>query len=254
VQVRGASENIVGTSEHIADGSRELSVRTDQASANLQQAASAMEQISATVRHAETRVEEATRLAEANAGSAERGGKVIGNLVQTMRLLSQESGRIGEIVHTIDGIAFQTNLLALNAAVEAARAGEQGRGFATVASEVRALAQRSAAAAREIKQLIGNSKEQVDSGVRVARDAGGAIDEIVASSRRVRELLSEVSVGAREQTAGVSQTAHAVQQMDVVTQRNSSLAGETASAAGTLQQHARALSAEVAQFRLAEDA
>jgi methyl-accepting chemotaxis protein len=250
VQVRGASESIVGTSERIADGSRELSVRTDQAGANLQQAASAMEEISATVRHAETRVDEATKLAEANAGNAERGGRVIGQLVQTMKTLSQESGRIGEIVHTIDGIAFQTNLLALNAAVEAARAGDQGRGFATVASEVRALAQRSAAAAREIKQLIDNSQEQVQGGVRVAREAGGAIDEIVASSHRVRALLGEVSVGAREQTAGVAQSAQAVQQLDAVTQRNSSLAGETASASGTLQQQAHALAAEVAQFKL----
>jgi methyl-accepting chemotaxis protein len=249
-QVRGASQSIVDTSEQIADGSRELSIRTDQAGANLQQAASAMEQISATVRHAESRVDEASRLADTNAGAAERGGKVIGSLVQTMRVLSQESGRIGEIVHTIDGIAFQTNLLALNAAVEAARAGEQGRGFATVASEVRALAQRSAAAAREIKQLIGTSQEQVDGGVRIAREAGGAIDAIVASSRRVRELLNEVAVGAREQTAGVAQSAQAVQQLDVVTQRNSSLAGETAGASGTLQQQAVALSAEVALFRL----
>jgi methyl-accepting chemotaxis protein len=250
VQVRGASESIVDTSEQIADGSRELSVRTDQAGANLQQAASAMEQISATVRHAESRVDEATKLAEANAGTAERGGQVIGQLVLTMKTLSQESGRIGEIVHTIDGIAFQTNLLALNAAVEAARAGEQGRGFATVASEVRALAQRSAAAAREIKQLIGTSQEQVQGGVRVAREAGSAIDEIVASSRRVRSLLGEVAVGAREQTAGVAQSAQAVQQLDAVTQRNSSLAGETASVSGTLQQQALALAAEVSQFRL----
>jgi methyl-accepting chemotaxis protein len=249
-QVRGASENIVGTSEQIADGASELSARTEQAGANLQQAASAMEEISATVRHAETRVDEAARLAETNSGTAERGGKVIGQLVQTMRTLSQESGRIGEIVHTIDGIAFQTNLLALNAAVEAARAGEQGRGFATVASEVRALAQRSAAAAREIKQLIGASQEQVEGGVRVAREAGGAIEEIVNGSRRVRALLSEVAVGAREQTAGVAQSAHAVQQLDAVTQRNASLAGSTAGAAGTLQQQAQALSAEVAQFQL----
>ncbi len=174
--------------------------------------------------------------------------------MQTMRTLSQESGRIGEIVHTIDGIAFQTNLLALNAAVEAARAGDQGRGFATVASEVRALAQRSAAAAREIKQLIGNSQEQVEGGVKVAREAGGAIDAIVSSSRRVRELLSEVAVGAREQTAGVAQSANAVQQLDAATQRNSSLAGDTAGAAGTLQQQARSLSAEVAQFRLGGNA
>jgi methyl-accepting chemotaxis protein len=253
-QVRGASHNIVGASEQITDGANELSARTEQAGGNLQQAASAMEQISATVRHAESRVDEATRLAGANAGAAERGGQVIGELVQTMRSLSQESGRIGEIVHTIDGIAFQTNLLALNAAVEAARAGDQGRGFATVASEVRALAQRSAAAAREIKQLIGTSQEQVDSGVRVAREAGTAIEEIVSSSRRVRTLLDEVAVGAREQTAGVAQTTQAVQQMDVVTQRNASLAADTASAAVSLQQEAHRLAEGVSRFQLPERA
>jgi methyl-accepting chemotaxis protein len=209
-----------------------------------------MEQISSTVKSNEETVGEATRLAGANADAAARGGAIIGKVVTTMEAINASSGRIGDIIGTIDGIAFQTNLLALNAAVEAARAGEQGRGFAVVAGEVRALAKRSSTAAREIKMLITNSIGQVESGVRVVKQAGETIDEIVGASARVRELLSEVAVGAREQTLGIAQSARAVQELDTVTQQNATLVEQTAAAAGTLNEQAHGLAGEVAQFRL----
>jgi methyl-accepting chemotaxis protein len=249
-QVRNASDSIVNASGEIRGASADLSSRTEQSAANLEQTAAAMEQIAATVRNNETTVGEATRLAATNAQTAERGGEIIGQVVQTMQAINGSSSRIGDIIGTIDGIAFQTNILALNAAVEAARAGEQGRGFAVVASEVRALAQRSGAAAREIKTLITTSMEQVESGTRVVREAGTTIDDIVGSSRRVRELLAEVANGAREQTTGIAQSAKAVQEMDTATQQNAALVEQTAAAAGLLNDQAVGLAGEVAQFKL----
>ena len=249
-RVRGSSDTIVGASTQIAGGATDLQARTEQTASSLQQTAAAMEEITATVQRNTETTDEATRLAAANAGAAERSGRIIGDVMQTMQAINASSGRIGDIIGTIDGIAFQTNILALNAAVEAARAGEQGRGFAVVASEVRALAQRSAAAAREIKGLITDSMGQVEGGVRIVRDAGGAIDEVVGSSRRVSELLAEVAVGAREQSQGVLQSATAVQQMDTATQQNAALVEQTAAAAGELQRQAEQMAAGVAQFRL----
>ena len=249
-QVRNASDSIVHASSEISGASMDLSGRTEQSAANLEETAAAMEQIAATVRNNESTVGEATRIADSNAQSAERGGQIIGHVVKTMQEINGSSTRIGDIIGTIDGIAFQTNILALNAAVEAARAGEQGRGFAVVASEVRALAQRSAAAAREIKTLITTSIEQVETGTRVVRDAGTTIDEIVASSRKVRELLTEVANGAREQTTGIAQSAKAVQELDTVTQQNAALVEQTAAAAGSLNDQAVGLAGEVAQFKL----
>jgi methyl-accepting chemotaxis protein len=249
-QVRGASDSIVHASSEISSASLDLSRRTEQSAANLEQTAAAMEEIAATVRHNEDTVHEATRIADGNATSAEEGGKIISQVVQTMQDINSSSKRIGDIIGTIDGIAFQTNILALNAAVEAARAGEQGRGFAVVASEVRALAQRTAAAAREIKNLIAASLEQVSQGTLVVHDAGQTIEQIVESSRRVRELLAEVTVGAREQTAGIAQSAKAVQELDTVTQQNAALVEETAAAAGSLKDQAQGLAAEVAAFKL----
>jgi methyl-accepting chemotaxis protein len=249
-QVRGASDSIVSASTQIASGAHDLSSRTEQSAANLEETASAMEQIAATVKRGEDAVGEASRLAVANAEQAEQGGRIVGELVQTMQAINGSSVRIGDIIGTIDGIAFQTNILALNAAVEAARAGEQGRGFAVVASEVRALAQRSAIAAREIKALVGTSLAQAESGVQVVQQAGEQIQAIVASSRRVNGLLAEVSVGAREQTAGVMQSARAVQELDGVTQQNAALVEQTAAAAGSLQDQAQGLAGEVSQFRL----
>jgi methyl-accepting chemotaxis protein len=249
-QVRGASDNIVYASSEISTASADLSKRTEQSAANLEQTAGAMEEIAATVRQNEDTVREATRIADGNATSAEQGGKIIGQVVQTMQDINSSSKRIGDIISTIDGIAFQTNILALNAAVEAARAGEQGRGFAVVASEVRLLAQRSAAAAKEIKNLITTSLEQVGQGTRVVHEAGQTIEQIVGSSRRVRELLAEVAIAAREQTTGIAQSAKAVQELDTVTQQNAALVEETAAAAGSLNDQAQGLAAEVAAFKL----
>jgi methyl-accepting chemotaxis protein len=249
-QVRGASDAMVSSSAEIAGGAQDLHQRTEQSAANLEETASAMEQIAATVRSNSDTVDEAAKLAGANADAAQRGGDVIARVMSTMHTINGSSKRIGDIIGTIDGIAFQTNILALNAAVEAARAGDQGRGFAVVASEVRALAQRSAAAAREIKTLITGSVEQVDAGVRIAQRAGDAIAEVVGSAGRVRELLAEVAVGAREQNAGVAQSAKAVQELDNATQQNAALVEQTAAAAGTLKERAQGLAGEVAQFRL----
>jgi methyl-accepting chemotaxis protein len=249
-QVRGASDSIVHASREISGASMDLSGRTEQSAANLQETAAAMEEIAATVRNNEDTVREATRIADGNAQSAERGGQIISQVVLTMQNINSSSSRISDIIGTIDGIAFQTNILALNAAVEAARAGEQGRGFAVVASEVRALAQRSGAAAREIKSLITASVEQVGQGTRVVQEAGQTIEEIVGSSRRVRELLAEVAVAAREQTTGIAQSAKAVQELDTSTQQNAALVEQTAAAAGSLNDQAQGLAAEVAAFRL----
>ena len=249
-QVRRASDSIVTASTQIAGGAQDLSSRTEQSAANLEETASAMEEIAATVKHNEITLEEASRLAGTNSEVAARGGRIIGEVVQTMHKIHSSSGKIGEIIGTIDGIAFQTNILALNAAVEAARAGEQGRGFAVVASEVRALAQRSSTAAREIKTLIGASLEQVESGTRVVREAGETIEEIVGTAGRVKELLQEVAVGSREQTQGVTQTSKAVQELDTVTQQNAALVEQTAAAAGSLKEQATGLAGEVSAFRL----
>ena len=249
-QVRTASDNIVSASAQIAGGAVDLSSRTEQSAARLQETSSAMEQITATVNNNEAALQEVTRLALSNAEIAERGSRIVGQVVDTMHKINSSSGRIGDIVGTIDSIAFQTNILALNAAVEAARAGEQGRGFAVVASEVRALAQRSSAAAREIKQLITASVSQVESGTRVVKDAGATIGEIVGTAHRVRDLLTEVANGTREQNLGVAQSAKAVQALDATTQQNAALVEQTAAAAGTLRDQAQALAQEVSSFKL----
>jgi len=250
VQVRGASDSIVHSSAEIAHGAQDLSARTEHSAANLQQSASAMEEISATVRETAGVARDATRLAQENTKAAERGGRIIGSMVQTMEGIRGSSSRIGEIIATIDGIAFQTNILALNAAVEAARAGESGRGFAVVASEVRSLAQRSAAAAREIKTLISASVEQVEAGVAVVREAGGAIDEIVERTNSVGGVLGQIASGAAEQAQGVTQTSKSVHELDAATQQNAALVEQTAAAAASLKDQAVALAAEVAQFKL----
>ena len=180
--------------------------------------------------------------------------QVMGQVAHTMRGIGEDAHRISDITGVIDGLAFQTNLLALNAAVEAARAGEQGRGFAVVAAEVRALAQRSADAARQIKQLIHDSNERVRLGAGVVQQATGTMSEIGHSSQEVRDLLGEIATGSREQSSGVAQVGAAVQDLDRVTQANVSLVDETASAANELRHHARALQDRVARFKLGEDA
>jgi methyl-accepting chemotaxis protein len=250
VQVRGASDHIVVSSTQISSGAHDLSARTERSAANLQQSAAAMEEISTTVRQTAGSAQDASEIAGTNSSVASRGGEIIATMVQTMQGIHASSSRIGDIIGTIDSIAFQTNILALNAAVEAARAGEQGRGFAVVASEVRALSQRTASAAREIKALITTSVDQVASGTEVVQLAGSTIREIVETSREVNRLLAEIATSADEQSRGVAQTTQAVQDLDNVTQQNAALVEQTAAAAQSLQQQAKALAVEVSQFKL----
>ncbi len=232
-QVRGSSESIVHASSEIASASMDLSQRTEESAANLEETASSMEEISATVRLTSDNTGQAAELALNNMTAADRGGAVI-----------------GEIIGTIDGIAFQTNILALNAAVEAARAGEQGRGFAVVASEVRSLAQRSAQAAKEIKELIEASVEKVESGTNVVRGAGDTMHQLVDNARRMNSLLGEISNSSREQAAGITQVGASVQDLDRMTQQNAALVEETAAAANSLKDQALGLADEVAKFKL----
>ncbi|MBI5719587.1 MAG: CZB domain-containing protein [Burkholderiales bacterium] len=253
-RVRHSSDEIVHSSSEIASGAMDLSRRTEQTAANLEQSASSMEEISSTVKSTAEHTEEASRVARRNAEMAAAGGRSMREVVATMEGIQGSSARIGEIIGTIDAIAFQTNILALNAAVEAARAGESGRGFAVVASEVRTLAQRSAEAAREIKSLIGSSVEQVEAGADVVRKAGVTIEEIVGSSQRVDRLLGEITTSAREQSLGVGQIGQAVNELDRMTQQNAALVEETAAAATAMKQQAAALAQEVARFRVPADA
>jgi len=195
-QVRGASDALVNSSTEIAYGAVDLHALTEQSAANLEETASAMEEIAATAKSSSDTLTEATRLAGSNATAAEQGGRFIQEVMATRQAINSSSSCIGDLIGTIDGIAFQTNILALNAAMEAARAGGQDRGFAVVASEVRALALRSSAAAREIKALITDSVSQVEGGVRIAQQAGGSIGEVVSSAQRVRQLLADAAVSA----------------------------------------------------------
>ncbi len=254
LRVRQSGDEIVHSSGEIASGAMDLSRRTEQAASNLEQSASSMEQISAAVKNTSALTEEASGVAQRNAEIAADGEAVMSRVVTTMEDIRHSSNQIGDIIGTIDGIAFQTNILALNAAVEAARAGEQGRGFAVVASEVRMLAQRSAEAAKEIKTLIGRSVEQVESGAQIVRQAGTKIQDIVVSSRRVDQLLGEVAVGAREQSQGVSQIGVAVVELDRMTQQNAALVEETAAASEAMKDQALGLAQEVARFKLPDGA
>ncbi|NDY93081.1 methyl-accepting chemotaxis protein [Ideonella livida] len=251
-QVRQASESIATGSSQIASGNSDLSQRTEEQAANLEETAASMEELNATVKSSADTARQAAQLATSACGSAARGGEVVGQVVSTMEEITTSSRRIGEIIGTIDGIAFQTNILALNAAVEAARAGEQGRGFAVVAGEVRSLAQRSAEAAKEIKGLIGTSVEKVESGSRLVTEAGQQMQDIVAQVRRVSDLISEISAASNEQTAGIDQVTHAVGQLDQVTQQNAALVEQSAAASDSLRRQAGDLVQLVQAFRLAE--
>ena len=253
MRVRASSDELVRSSSEIASGAMDLSARTEQAAANLEQSAASMDQIASTVKNTSDATSEAAKVANRNAEVAADGGRVMRDVVTTMDGIRSSSAKIGEIISTIDGIAFQTNILALNAAVEAARAGDQGRGFAVVASEVRTLAKRSAEAAKEIKSLIGKSVEQVESGTGIVRKAGATIEEIVSSSQRVNQLLGEVANGAREQSLGIGQIGQAVQELDKMTQQNAALVEESAASAAAMKELAEALVAEVARFRMPAD-
>jgi methyl-accepting chemotaxis protein len=249
-QVRTSSDSIYMASSEVADGTMDLSNRTEKTAANLEQSAAAVEQISATIRNTSQSVQDASHIATSNSDVAARGGKVIGEVVNTMDGIHASSRKISDIIGVIDSIAFQTNILALNAAVEAARAGEQGRGFAVVASEVRNLAQRSAAAAQEIKALITSSVEQVESGAVVVKGAGDTIMEIVSNAERIKQLLAEIATGAREQATGMSQVGQGVSELDRATQENAALVEESAAASTSLKQQAQRLSESVSRFKL----
>jgi methyl-accepting chemotaxis protein len=252
--VRANAESVSTASAQIAQGNADLSQRTEEQASALQQTAATMEQVGTTVRQNADNAQQANQLAQGASAVAVQGGEVVGQVVQTMKGISDSSKKIAEIISTIDGIAFQTNILALNAAVEAARAGEQGRGFAVVAGEVRSLAQRSAEAAKEIKTLITASVERVDQGTTLVDQAGRTMDEVVASIRRVTDIVAEISSASVEQSSGVSQVGDAIGQMDQVTQQNAALVEESAAAAESLRQQAQSLVQAVSVFRLGSDA
>ncbi|VFR84752.1 Methyl-accepting chemotaxis protein I (serine chemoreceptor protein) [plant metagenome] len=249
-QVRQASEAIATGAGQISSGNTDLSQRTEEQASSLEETAASMEEMNATTQQNLDAVRAASELAISARNAAARGGDVVGNVVSTMDDIHASSQRIGDIIGVIDSIAFQTNILALNAAVEAARAGEQGRGFAVVAGEVRSLAQRSAEAAKEIKQLISQSAGKVEAGSRLVSDAGSAMNDIVAEVRRVADLISEIGAAAQEQGQGISQVSDAVNQLDRVTQENAALVEEAAAAAGSLDEQAAKLVTLVSVFQL----
>jgi len=249
-QVRMSTDSISTASAEIATGNQDLSARTEQTAANLQHAASSMEQLTGTVKQSADSARQANQLASSAAEVAHRGGSVVSQVVSTMDDINASSKKISDIIGVIDGIAFQTNILALNAAVEAARAGEQGRGFAVVASEVRSLAQRSADAAKEIKALIGSSVDKVDSGARLVAEAGQTMNEIVASVKRVSDIIGEITTAASEQSEGISQVNNAVAQLDQMTQQNAALVEESTAAAESLKDQATRLAGAVGTFKV----
>ena len=248
--VRQTSDSVANASTEIAQGNLDLSSRTEHQASALQETAASTEQLSSTVRQNADHAIQANRLALSASTVAAEGGAMVAEVVQTMKGIHESSQKIADIIGVIDGIAFQTNILALNAAVEAARAGEQGRGFAVVAAEVRNLAQRSAAAAKEIKTLIGDSVDKVEEGSQQVAQAGKTMEEIVDSVKRVTDIMAEITVASQEQTSGIEQINQAITQMDQVTQQNAALVEEAAAAAASLQEQARGLSEVVSVFRL----
>jgi methyl-accepting chemotaxis protein len=249
-EVRRSAGSVSVASRQIATGNTDLSRRTEEQAASLEETASSMEELTATVRQNADNAKQATTLANTATDVARRGGEVVGRVVETMHGISASSTKMAEIITVIEGIAFQTNILALNAAVEAARAGGQGRGFAVVAGEVRTLAQRSATAAREIKDLIGESANRVDAGSKLVEEAGSTIDEIVRSVKHVTDIVGEISSASEEQRTGIEQVNQAVIQMDQVTQQNAALVEEASAAAQSMAEQAQALGDAVAVFRI----
>jgi len=252
-QVRAGADTIASASDQIVAGNIDLSARTEQQASSLEETAASMEQLTGTVKQNSASAREANQLALSASSIAQKGGQVVGQVVDTMGNINESARKIVDIIGVIDGIAFQTNILALNAAVEAARAGEQGRGFAVVATEVRSLAQRSAAAAKEIKELIGNSVEQVEAGSKLVSQAGATMDEVVVSVKRVTDIMGEITNAGREQSAGIEQVNQAIVGMDAVTQQNASLVEEATAASHSMQEQANALAQLVAVFQLAAE-
>jgi methyl-accepting chemotaxis protein-1 (serine sensor receptor) len=248
--VRAGSESIASATKEIAAGNTDLSSRTEEQASALQETASSMDQLTGTVRHNADNARQATVLAASASEIANKGNQVVTQVVGTMGEISRSSARIADIISIIEGIAFQTNILALNAAVEAARAGEEGRGFAVVAGEVRSLAQRSSAAAREIKDLIDSSVTSVTAGSTLVHQAGDTMNEIIGAVQRVRDIMGEIAAASEEQSAGIDQVARAVSQMDEVTQQNAALVEQAAAAAQSLDDQAARLQHAVSIFEI----
>ncbi len=252
-QIKQAAETIFTASSEIAQGNADLSSRTEQQAANLEETASSMEELTSTVKLNADNAKQANVLAEQASSVATDGGSLIQQVVVTMDDINQSAKKISDIIGVIDGIAFQTNILALNAAVEAARAGDQGRGFAVVASEVRTLAQRSANAAKDIKSLISDSVQKIESGNSLVNKSGETMKEIVNSIKRVNDIMSEIAAASNEQSTGIEEVSTAVSQMDEMTQQNAALVEEAAAAAESLQSQADQLNRSVGQFRLSAE-
>ncbi|HZW20859.1 methyl-accepting chemotaxis protein [Noviherbaspirillum sp.] len=249
-EVRQGVETIATASRQLATGNQDLSSRTERQAVSLEETASSMEELTSTVKQNAENARQANQLALSASEVASKGGIVVSQVVDTMGSINESARKIVDIISVIDGIAFQTNILALNAAVEAARAGEQGRGFAVVAAEVRTLAQRSAGAAKEIKELIDDSVEKADTGAKLVSQAGVTMEEIVLSIRRVTDIMGDITSASREQTVGIEQINQAISQMDHVTQQNASLVEEAAAAAEALQEQAGNLEKAASVFKL----
>jgi methyl-accepting chemotaxis protein len=252
-EIRRSADTIATASSEIASGNMDLSARTESQASSLEETAASMEELTSTVNQNSENAVQANQLVISASAVAEKGGKVVSQVVQTMETINASATRIVDIISVIDGIAFQTNILALNAAVEAARAGEQGRGFAVVASEVRNLAQRSASAAKEIKELINASVESIGAGSALVAEAGTTMDQVVASVSRVTQIMSAITEASHEQSTGIGHVNMAITEMDSVTQQNAALVEEAAAAAGSMQEQAGMLAELVSRFKLSSD-
>jgi methyl-accepting chemotaxis protein len=252
-QIRRSADTIATASAEIASGNMDLSGRTESQASSLEETAASMEELTSTVTQNADNAVQANQLVMSASAVAEQGGQVVSKVVHTMDTINASATRIVDIISVIDGIAFQTNILALNAAVEAARAGEQGRGFAVVASEVRNLAQRSAGAAKEIKELINASVESINAGSALVAEAGSTMDKVVESVSRVTQIMGAITEASSEQSTGIGHVNQAITEMDSVTQQNAALVEQAAAAAGSMQEQAAHLAELVARFKLSGD-
>jgi len=252
-EIRQSAMAIATASSEIASGNMDLSARTESQASALEETSASMEELTTTVVQNADNAQQANQLTKSAAAIAEKGGEVVANVIETMGTINTSATRIVDIISVIDGIAFQTNILALNAAVEAARAGEQGRGFAVVAAEVRSLAQRSATAAKEIKELIGNSVDSINHGSALVEQAGTTMNQVVGSVSRVTDIMAEIAAASSEQRTGIAHVNQAISQMDSVTQQNAALVEQAAAAAASMQDQAANLAQLVSRFKLGQD-